>query len=250
MRRYIMALAFGAIFGAGQSSAATVNVDLVNAGWGTVVAASSKSMGGGGGTAHLKWGKPINKKKSGYDFVGLTSIGNDVGEEFQLGTFTHKNNPIVSGTSITEATLSISVDLMIDGLKKQVTSKFKFAHNETANRKVGKTCANGNKFGVGVNLNGCADQVTFASVLDMLEEFQIGNAIYTLQIKGFLLGGVTVSDFWTMEKAANSAVLMAQFIKVRDLPPPPTPTPVPLPASGLLLLASLAGLAAARRRRG
>jgi hypothetical protein len=76
-----------------------------------------------------------------------------------------------------------------------------------------------------------------------------------MQITGFLLNGVTVTDFWTKEEAANSADLMAKFTKVRDLPPPPpppvpaTPVPVPLPASGLLFLAGLAGLAMTKRRR-
>jgi hypothetical protein len=104
-----------------------------------------------------------------------------------------------------------------------------------------------------VNVKGCADQVTFKTFLSLLEEFQVGNAIYTMQITGFLLDGMTVTDFWTKEEAANSADLMAKFTKVRDLPPPvpatPVPVPVPVPASGLLFLAGLAGLAMTKRRR-
>jgi hypothetical protein len=249
------AMAFAMALAAGQSNAATITVDGIGATWGSVVTAGNNSLVIGTGTSELRWGKPVGGAKSGYGFVGQPSAGYDVEQEFKLGTFTHYNNPIEAGTSIKETTLSLAINLTIEGAKKSVSSAFKFLHNETPNLKSGSTCANGGSFGTGVNVKGCADQVTIKTFLSLLEEFQVGNAIYTMQITGFLLNGVTVTDFWTKEEAANSADLMAKFTKVRDLPPPPpppvpaTPVPVPLPASGLLFLAGLAGLAMTKRRR-
>jgi hypothetical protein len=238
---------------AGQSNAATITVDGISGTWGSVVTEGGNSLLTGVGTSELRWGDPAEGEKSGYGFVGQFPAGYEVEQEFQLGAFTHYNNPIYSGTSIKETTLSLSINLTIEGAQKTVFSAFKFLHDETLN--LSNPCANGASFGVGVNVNGCADQVTFLSVLSMLDEFQVGNAIYTMQITGFLLNGLTVTDFWTTEKAANSANLMAKFTKVRDLPPPPAPpvptvpVPVPLPASGLLVLAGLAGLVMTKRRR-
>jgi hypothetical protein len=205
MRRLALAIAVAAAFASGQSGAATINVDTVTATWGNVAPGSGNSLSGVG-TSQLRWGTPVEGQQSGYGFVGLSTKGNDVEKDFQLGTFTHYNNPIRSGTSITETTLSFSVGLTIDGTTKTVASAFKFKHNETSNLKTGQTCANGALHGAGVNANGCADQVTFLSALDMLGEFQIGSAIYAMQIRGFLLDGKTVTEFWTKEKALNMSV--------------------------------------------
>ena len=251
MWKFTSVMAFAMAIVAGQSNAATINVGGISATWGGVVADSSSSQVTGVGSSELRWGIPVEVAKSGYGFVGLPSAGYDVEKEFRLGTFTHYNNPISSGTSITETTLSLAVELTIEGATKKVFSAFKFLHNETLNLSSGSICANGASFGTGVNENGCADQVTFKSALSLLDEFQVGNAFYTMQITGFLLNGVTVTDFWTKETATNRADLMAKFTKVRELPPasPQVPVPVPLPASGLLVLAGLAGLAMTKRRR-
>lgn len=249
-------MALAGALAAGQSGAATVNIDGVSAGWGSVVAVSSNSAVTGLGTSEIRWGKTSSGAKSGYGFVGVASGSYDLDKEFQIGTFTHFNNPIAPQSSIKATTLSVSIKLMIDGVEKNVGSAFKFRHLETPNRSSGQTCANGAKFGVGVNGRGCADRVSFKSVIDLLEEFQIGDAIYTMQITGFLLNGRTVSKFWTREYATNSANLTARFVKLRDVEPPPppvepppVPVPVPVPASGLLLLAGLGALPFVRRRR-
>ncbi|MCB6179353.1 THxN family PEP-CTERM protein [Rhodobacter sp. Har01] len=249
MRKYAYALAVASALAVSPVGAATIDLDDVGISWNGVSAVGSGSAVTGVGTSKIEWGVPFKKggKKSGYGFVGLESTGHDVDEEFQLGTFTHFNNPINAGTSITKATLSLSFDLMVDGVAKSVDTAFDFLHWETSNAATNGKCANGSGM-TGVNVNGCADRVTISSVLNMMDEFQIGNAFYTMQITGFLLNGVIVSEFWTKEDASNPAVLMAKFTKVRDIDTPP-PAPVPLPATGLLVLAGLAGLAAAKRRR-
>lgn len=249
MRKYAIALALVAAFVSGQASAATIKVDVADATWDNVVTDSGRSSVTGVDTSQLRWGTPVAGRKSGYGFVGQSSTSSDLEQEFQLGIFTHYNNPIRTGTSIKEATLSLSVDLTIDGEKMTVASAFRFLHDETSNLKRGQVCADGGMRGTGVNVNGCADQVTFESVLEMLDEFRIGDAIYTMQIRGFLVGGETVSEFWTKERATNSATLIAKFSKLRDVVPPP-PVPVPLPAAGLMLLAGFGGLAAVKRLRG
>jgi hypothetical protein len=248
MRRFALAIAVAVAFVSGQSSAATINIEGVEGTWGSVVASGSDALTSGVGTSQLKWGRPAAGKKSGYGFAGLSTKNLDVGSEFLLGTFTHFNSPIASGTSIKETTMSLSINLLIDGARKSVVSAFKFLHDETPNLQRGRTCANGAKFGMGVNQNGCADKVTFMTVLELFEEFQIGDAIYTMEITGLLLNGSAVTEFWTKEKGSNSANLTARFKKVREVGLPPPPVPVPLPAPGLLLLAAIGGLAVAKRR--
>ncbi|WP_440886742.1 Ig-like domain-containing protein, partial [Vibrio sp. WZ-1] len=86
----------------------------------------------------LRWGTTDdNDPQSGYGF-----IDNDLGlngelplnEDVILGTFTHFNNPISSGTAITGATLSVSFELVDTyGNRQLVELDIEFDHNETPN---------------------------------------------------------------------------------------------------------------------
>ncbi|MFN1658799.1 Ig-like domain-containing protein [Vibrio rotiferianus] len=86
----------------------------------------------------LRWGTTDDSDpQSGYGF-----IDNDLGlngelplnEDVILGTFTHFNNPISSGTAITGATLSVSFELVDTyGNRQLVELDIEFDHNETPN---------------------------------------------------------------------------------------------------------------------
>ena len=84
----------------------------------------------------LKWGDS-NAKSSGYDFKGNTTyngISEDViNTQLNLGTFTHTNKPITAGTAISEATLRVELDVVIDGKSVHIVHDIVIDHNETSN---------------------------------------------------------------------------------------------------------------------
>ena len=73
---------------------------------------------------------------------------------------------------------------------------------------------------------------------------KIGGDLYSLEIIGFRLAGVDVSEFWTTESQLNRAGLLGRVSLRSDIP-----TTVPEPATVGLLLTGLALGRAARRRR-
>jgi hypothetical protein len=160
---------------------------------------------------------------------------------FDLGTFTHRNQPIQAGTSITQATLKVFFDFMIDDDPLMTiisrSSTFVFKHLETPNG--ADPCADGGDNGVGVNVNGCADNVDPVTNPAFSEAFDVGGVTYLLDVTGFDIG----SSFWTVEGATNTATIQARFTAKENV------APIPLPAAGWLLLSALAGAAALARRR-
>lgn len=204
----------------------------------------------GQGTSDIRWGTSIGEGQSGYDFdATATSFDVDADTQFVLGTFTHLNFP-VTGSAL--ATADLVVNFTISGLSSVLTSVFSFTHNETDNHWTGNlvpdssaTCADGGQNGTGINVNGCADLVTATSNAPSQNMFQIGGVTYMLEVLGFQYQGNLLTDFWTVERQTNTAQLLAVFRTVDD--PQPPISDVPLPASGLLLMAGLAGLFARRR---
>ena len=202
----------------------------------------SDGMASGVGTSSISWGDvPNGYVPSAYSFSGTpTPFETAVDEMFNLGTFTHSNNPIwTNGEMLNGAELVLT--FTIDGVAETFQSVFDFTHWETPNEPT--NCADGGTHGVGVNANGCADRVTLALNEDETESFTVGGVEYVLDISGFLHQGVLMDSFWTMESAENNAILQASYRMIDS------PSEVPLPASGLLLLGGLAGLAMKRRRK-
>jgi len=236
---------------------ASVSVTDVDGTWGGPIPPNVVGLSGVG-TSTMSWGRPWTQggAQSAYGFTGspVGLIETDVA--FDLGVFTHFNNPIAirrANSSIRAAQLSVSIQIDLgDGAgPTQIDTVFDFLHDETRNSPLGPqdplggTCANGPN-GVGVNVNGCADRVRLVRNDALSTEFTIDGVLYALDITGFLFEGSLLTEFWTQEEATNSAVLRG-ILRTVGTPPE---APVPLPAAGWLLIAGVGALALTRRRRG
>jgi hypothetical protein len=232
---------------AGLAQAATVSLTNILATWyGGAPAANVTYSGNASAAPQASWGVPASGAgQSGYKFVvdndplnflvppspSLTQV---------IGTFTHLNNPIAAGTSITGVNLRITADVAVDGnpvAGGNVEFNTNFTHSETSNGAV--PCADGGVNGVRVNVNGCADLV-MANFSPLSESFLIGADLYTLKVLGFSLtadGLNPFTSFWTTEVADNYAFLLANVER----------TIVPEPGSLALLGLGLIGLVTLRR---
>ncbi len=192
-------------------------------------------------TASARWGIPSGGSgQSGYDFaIGAQPIDFTVppspSPNQALGMFTHLNQPIASGSSITDIKLRLAANISVDG-NPLVTRNFDygFDHWETPNSD--RPCADGGTVGVGVDINGCADRV-IAHWLPSSEDFVVGSDIYTLNVIGFSLdpaGLSPFSSFWTAEQADNHAYLVANVALRRDVEPIPEPGTLALLGVGLM----------------
>lgn len=199
--------------------------------------------------ARVSWGTvdpTLTTGQSGYRFQGAGAPINaelppNPTNDFVLGTFTHSNNPIQAGSSITGVRLTISTDVALDG---NPLGNYQFvydvSHNETPNGD--NPCADGGAFGVGVNVNGCADNVLMNYNL-LSDSFLVDGTLYTLDIRGFELlnpPNTKVFSFWTTERADNQAYVLARVASRAQV----APEPATLALFGVGLAA-----AAVRRRR-
>ena len=233
--------AFGAaMLLAGTAAAATVSIGTVTGSW---TAATGGANVQGLGTDTVSWGTDVGNGQSSYNFAGIAPSGpHDAGTVFDLGTFTHSNFAIGSGTSISAAQLELTIGATFAkgaaSTAKTITAIFDFEHLETTN--AAPVCADNGANGVGVNADGCADLVTLSGHAAASQTVTLGGKLYLLEITGLTVDGVPVSEFWTAENAASAAILQAQLTEIGA---------IPLPASALLLLGGIGGIGFAARRR-
>lgn len=234
------AVAMFGVFSA--ASAATVTITDITASWiNTVGGTNLTTVGNGTDNPVVTWGVDAGSGQSGYGFEAVDNVSVPVppDQEFELGTFTHFNNPISAGTSITGTTLQVNMNVSIDGGPAQALAFFfDFDHFETPN--AADPCANGEPNGVGVNINGCADLVTVTNSV-FSDTFEVDGVLYTIAILGFKVGTDILSTFATVEGADSSAILLAKVSsEIAE---------IPLPAAMPLFLAGLAGFGFATRRK-
>ncbi|OAN18218.1 hypothetical protein A3K86_04795 [Photobacterium jeanii] len=229
-----------------SASAVEIKFSGFEANWENISARSGGGQPTTGGTTSaptLRWGLAATSSgKSGYNFSSQNpfSIEFDVSQaqsnDFILGTFTHLNNPIYSsGSSLFSADLRLSTDIEIDGQAiNDIDFLFNFDHDETPNS--ANPCRYGPTGQTGINSNGCADRVD-ASTASFSDTFLINNIEYTLNIRGFEVGGQFIERFLTKERVRNQAFIVANVSAVGGTPQViSSPLPITLFASGLFAI--------------
>lgn len=213
----------------GPASAGPINITGISGAW--VNPTGGQNLAGVG-TSAVTWGDG-NSPDSGYTFTaGGNILSAPMVTPLYMGLFTHQNEPIPSGSSITA--IDLSFGFSTNGLPASWATTFDFTHNETPNEARG--CAPG-------SVSVCDDYVTIVQPI-VNQLITVGSDNYYFNLLGFSKdNGSTFSTiFSSPEGGSNSAKLYGQLRAV--------PTTVPEPASSLMLLGmGLAALAAGRRAR-
>ena len=249
MKKRMNALACGAAIGAlalaaPYAAANSIDIDSVVGNW-TATDPGAPDVSGLN-TDTISWGTPpLFGDQSSYVFDGVApppQTGFNLGEVFQVGTFTHNNNPILA-PSLNTAELTINSQIGVtqgttDLGTFNVVSVFDFAHFETPNS--ADPCADGGSNGSGVNINGCADRVTFTTNVGQSSGFEVAGVEYILNLTGFLTNGSVADEFWTVERQSNEAFLKGEVVD--------RTTVVPIPAAAWLFGSALLGAVGLGRR--
>lgn len=215
------------------SAASVANITTITGTWGPVTGGSNLT---GVGTDSISWGGSSGTP-SGYDFDASATPINGIlpdGAAFDLGDFTHRNQPIPAGTSITEAQLNLTVAGTITNggsSSFSVNSTFNFSHDETTNQ---SPCGAG-------SVSVCDDVVTTTFSSLGSTSVLIDGVDYFFDITGFFIGDETFTQFLTEEGKSNTAELRGVLTS--------TPREVPIPAAAWLFGSGLIALAGIKRRK-
>ncbi|WP_434931088.1 Ig-like domain-containing protein [Shewanella sp. HL-SH5] len=144
----------------------------------------------------VRWGT-TNGAQSGYGFMDNDAALNGevtLNQDIVLGTFTHYNYPISSGSSITAATMDVVFNVIDSfGNVTGVTLKLNFSHNETPN-------------------NG-PDPRDIVTIGQTNVTFNYEGDLYTIQVIGFRdNNGNIVTSIYTDENASTSYELVIRMV--------------------------------------
>ncbi|RLV60421.1 retention module-containing protein [Parashewanella curva] len=156
------------------------------------------------GLDQIRWGT-TSGSQSGYGFVDNDiNLGNTLplNQDIVLGTFTHYNFSIGSGTSISEALLNIAFSLTdSNGVETSVDMNIEFDHNETPN-----------------NSDSPEDIIT---VGDSTVTFEYEGSLYSIQVIGFVdASGNVKQTIETEENTATSHDLVIRIVEGDQFTPP------------------------------
>ena len=226
-------LLLGATAMRAEAASPSVSITSVIGTWGSVTGAPSDLTGVGTGT--ISWGVPADRgdPQSSYVFKGSTPPNQTapLDTNVALGKFTHNNFPITGG-SITGATLTLtiqgSISDNVNGAQNfNITSSYKFTHNETPNNaSPASDPANNDLVSVSTNMGG-STTINYAG------------KSYIFAFSAFEQNGVSTSTFSTVEGRANVANLQGRL----------TATPGPIAGTGLPIALAAAGFWLFRRRQ-
>ncbi|MBT3028836.1 MAG: tandem-95 repeat protein, partial [Candidatus Thiodiazotropha sp. (ex Ctena orbiculata)] len=159
-----------------------------------------------GYTDNLLWGRvPSGGSQSGYTLVDnstYTGSGQSVqiGESFKLADFSHNNFPIYSGSStLDQVTLTIEMDVVVNGIPTTVQFDVLMDHNETP--------------------NDGADPRDIITLPTQAVTISIGGQEYEVRVDGFRdTNGQIVSTIRTDEQAVNPFEIMGSILSTDPLP--------------------------------
>ncbi|WP_342354889.1 Calx-beta domain-containing protein [Pseudoteredinibacter isoporae] len=163
----------------------------------------------------IEWGQAASTSRSGYELVDDTGLASAAGEVVQtdqlveFGTFTHHNWPTFSNTGTIESVdLTLTVNVVINGVSTPVTLTLTLDHNETPN-------ANPQPINGGANTSD-QDVITLPTTTQTVT---VGGQDYEISIEGFLdSGGNAVNTIYTDESASNTFTVVGKVTSTDPLP--------------------------------
>ncbi|WP_018425580.1 DUF5801 repeats-in-toxin domain-containing protein, partial [Hoeflea sp. 108] len=177
-----------------------LGVENVVAKWTNVVldgsgSVTSSDSDNDGAIDQIRWG---GGSQSGYGFTDTAAgqLANlQTNQQFNLGTFTHFNQPI-TGSSLSTATLEVTFTAVVNGVPTLVGPiKINFKHTETPNS------------------SDAAASRDIVEITTQTTTVNIGGQAYTLDVKGFIDGsGNVVNKVYTNEGADNPFKLAVSFV--------------------------------------
>lgn len=195
------------------------------------------------GTKKILWGDPAwgyssTAGKSGLGFKGIGNLALDVGEVFNLGTLSHYNKTIWSGTAADAADLEVDLDFGFGNQTFDFTMNIDETRND-AGYHPGGVCPY-----ITTTANGCSDKITWSNSISA-NTFNIGTEEYKLDLVGFsdsLDESTITTEFISQEGRNSHAHIFAQITQVN-------PVVQDIPESASLMGLGLIGFAAVRHRR-